>query len=244
MDSLRQSRRCSTRELSDLFGVSEVTIRQDLTLLEEEGFIERVHGGAVLTPRLQSEETRDQREVLCLEEKQRIARAAAAYVQSGDTILLDSSTTAFQMTPFLAEKRDITVVTNQFHIARVLSGVPTVTVTMIGGTLRRETWSMIGPLAEHAASRVTAKLGFFGSAGVTLTRGLTDADPREVSIKRVMAAAAERIFVLVDSSKFGRSALLQTIPLNRVSQLITTAGAPAEMIDALTAREIVVQIVP
>jgi DeoR/GlpR family transcriptional regulator of sugar metabolism len=243
VDAVRAAQRLSTRQLSDMFDVSEVTIRQDLARLEDEGLIERIHGGAAVTSRLQAEETHAERASRNLLEKQRIGKAAAALVRDGETILLDSSTTAFQMTPYLAEMRGLRVITNQFHVARVLSAVPSIQVILLGGALRAETWSMVGPLAEDMLSRLHAGTGFFGAAGVSLERGFTDADPREVYIKRAMTEIVDSVIVLIDSNKFGRQALMQAIPLERASRVITTTDAPRDGVAGLLARGITVETV-
>lgn len=243
LNVVRDSKRVSTRRLSELFNVSEVTIRQDLALLEEQGWIARVHGGAESTVRLQAEETLAEREILNLQQKQRIGKAAAELVRDGDTILLDSSSTAFQMTPYLAEKSGLKVITNQFHVARVLTPVPSLHVVLLGGTLRVESWSLVGPLAEDMLSKLHASTGFFGTAGITLSRGLTDADPAEAQIKQAMARIVDRVVVLADETKFTRQAMMQTIPLDRVSRIIATTQAPQEVCASLQARGITVQTV-
>lgn len=232
LEYLRENHRASTRALSDLFGVSEVTIRLDLQKLEEEGWLARVHGGAEIGPRLQHELPMAARELQNLEAKQRIAQAAVGFIQNGDTILIDSSTTAFHLTEFLKGYQNLTVVTNNFHVARVLSPLRGLDVVILGGSVRSETWSIVGPLAEEMIAALRIDKGFFGAAGVSLRRGLTDADIREVQIKRKMAASTQQLYALVDSTKFGKEAFSTTIPLEKVDYLITD-GLPPEFAEPL-----------
>jgi DeoR/GlpR family transcriptional regulator of sugar metabolism len=221
LDRLRGAARVSTRELSDLFGVSEVTIRQDLRVLEEDRWLSRIHGGAQAGPRLQQELPMVVREHQNIDVKRNIARRAAEWVAEGDRIALDGSTTAFQLTHFLKERKDLTVVTNNFHVAHAFASSKGVETIVLGGTLRSDTWSIVGSIAEEMISLLRVDKGFFGAAGVSVERGLTDADLREAQIKRTMAESSLQVIAMVDSSKFGKESFATSVPWELIQVMIS-----------------------
>ena len=220
---VQQHRRASTRQLSDLFGVSEVTIRSDLATLEESGHLSRQHGGAELPGPAQAEQPFELRRGQHPREKVEIARAAAATIEPGDTILLDASSTAYQLALALKDRRNLTVVTNNVQTAAALAGNPALEIILVGGLVRGDNWSVVGVLAEEMLGKLHATRGFFGTAGLTLDRGLTDADTREVQIKRAMIAATQHVTVLLDASKFGQQSFLTFASLADVDHLIADA---------------------
>lgn len=223
---LQKRQRASTRALSDLFQVSEVTIRHDLTNLEQQGWITRVHGGAEIVPQLQGEQSFALRQTLHAEEKISIARAAAELVQAGDTIILDSSTTAFQLALQLKESTELRVMTNNLHAVAMLSNCAGIELVLLGGLVRNETASVVGPPAEEMLSWFNADKGFFGAAGLTLERGLADADVREAQVKRAMVKAAGQVNILLDSSKFGHRAFATFATMAEVDQIFTDEKVP------------------
>jgi DeoR family fructose operon transcriptional repressor len=229
---LQENQRASTRRLSELFEVSEVTIRHDLNNLEEQGWIARVHGGAEIALPLQGEQSFSERQRLHLAEKVNIARAAAALVKPGDTILLDSSTTVFQLAHQLKKVSPLRVVTNNLQVVAALSASAGIELVLLGGIVRNETASVVGPAAEEMLDRLNADHGFFGAAGLTVERGLTDADMREAQVKRAMVKAAGQVNVLLDSSKFGQRAFATFATLAEVDHLFTDDGIPAEYREA------------
>jgi DeoR/GlpR family transcriptional regulator of sugar metabolism len=228
---LQQNQRASTRALSKVFQVSEVTIRHDLNTLEKHGWLARVHGGAEIAPRLQPEQPFTVRQSLHVAEKVSIAQAAAASIQSGETIILDGSTTAFQLALQLKERTSLTVVTNNLHVATTLAAYPSIELFLVGGMIRSETWSVVGPPAEEMLAGLHAGKGFFGTAGLTLERGLTDADMREVQLKRAMVKAVDQVNVLLDASKFGQQSFLTFATLAEVDHLFTDDKIPAEYVE-------------
>lgn len=226
LDYLLRSQRASTRQLSELFGVSEVTIRNDLAMLEADGQLARQHGGAVAPRPLQPEQPFDWRRAQHRAEKTGIARAAARLVQPGDHLLLDASSTSYQLAFELLAHRDLVVATNNVQTAAVLVRNPAIEVVLIGGVVRGDNWSVVGMLAEEMLAGLHARHGFFGAAGLTPERGLTDADEREVQIKRAMIAAVEQVIVLLDSSKFGQQSFLTFASPVDIDHLITDDAIP------------------
>jgi len=229
---LEEEQRVTVPALSQHFAVSEVTIRKDLAWLEEQGLALRTHGGAIATAAgaAPGEMSFDVRERQQHTEKERIGEAAASYVQDGETIALDASTTALAMAPFLGSKRDLTVVTNGVRTGMELLQVPTLSVLMLGGMLRRESYSVVGMWGKSVLQQVNISKAFVGARGLTLRAGLTDVNAEEVELKRAMVEAAKEVIAVLDSSKWDQVTLATFCPLQRLTRIITDKGAPAQMV--------------
>lgn len=230
---LQEHGRLSTYALSREMGVSEVTIRNDLEILAEQGWVQRLHGGAELGTRVQIEQSFTARLREHTDAKQRLARAAAELVQPGDAILLDSSTTVYQLALQLREMSDLRVVTNNIHAATALAQNPNIEVILLGGLVRDKTASLVGPHVVEMLADLHADKAFLSASGLTLERGLTDADTREVEVKRAMVRAATQVIALLDAGKFGQQAFLTFAPLDAVHVLIADSGAPEPYASAL-----------
>jgi DeoR family transcriptional regulator of aga operon len=219
-------------ELSELFSVSEVTIRSDLTELARQGLVARVRGGARALERGQSELAFDLRLRLEAERKQAIARAAAALVDEGEAVALDSSTTAYYLALELRSKRELVVVTNGLLIAAALGDAPGITVIVTGGMLRLPSMSLVGELGAEVLRTTRINKGFLGARGLSLERGLMDLNPEEVRIKQEMADACESVIAVLDGTKWHRSALLSFVPADRIDTIVTDTDAPMDEVDA------------
>jgi DeoR/GlpR family transcriptional regulator of sugar metabolism len=223
-------------ELADEFSVSAVTVRHDLSELARQGLVARVRGGVRALQRGQAELAFDVRLRLQSAEKRAIAKAAAAMVGDGESVALDSSTTAYYLALELRRKREIVVVTNGLLIAVALADSPGINVLVTGGMFRLPAMSVVGDPAGDVLRGTRIDKGFLGVRGISLDRGLMDLNPEEVQIKREMAAACERVIAIFDKTKWHRSALLSFVPSERVDAIVTDAGAPAELVDAWRAR--------
>jgi DeoR/GlpR family transcriptional regulator of sugar metabolism len=219
-------------ELASEFAVSEVTVRHDLTELSRQGLVGRVRGGVRALQRGQSELAFDVRLRLQSPEKRAIARAAAAMVGDGESVALDSSTTAYYLALELRKKREIVVVTNGLLIAVALADSPGVNVLVTGGMFRLPAMSVVGDPAGDVLRGTRIDIGFLGARGISLERGLLDLNPEEVQIKREMVAACERVVGIFDKSKWHRSALLSFAPADRVDAIVTDSGAPEPLVAA------------
>lgn len=219
-------------ELSQAFAVSEVTVRSDLNALSRQGLVARVRGGVRALQHGQSEIGFDLRLGLEVERKQAIARAAAALVGEGEAVALDASTTAYYLALELRSKRELVVVTNGLHVATALAGAANITVLVTGGTLRLSAMSLVGDLGAGVLRTTRIGKGFLGARGLSLERGLMDLNPDEVRIKQEMAAACERVYGILDGTKWHRSALLSFAGPGEFAGIVTDASAPADQIDA------------
>ncbi len=219
----------SVNALGTQFGVSEVTIRQDLQALSEQGLLLRTRGGALAINSMPeySVGVRLQQKA---SEKVRIGQAAAKLVNHGDTIFLDASTTAQAIIPFLKHNAELTVITNSLKAAMNLLDSPQVQVIVPGGTLRRESISLVGYPEEDISKALNVRLGFFGMRGLTIEEGLTDVNLSEIAVKRAMVKRCRQVVGVTDARKWGNVAAATFATLDQVDIIITDQGAPSELV--------------
>jgi DeoR/GlpR family transcriptional regulator of sugar metabolism len=177
------------------------------------------------------------------DQKRRIGQVAAQLVNHGDTIILDASTTAQAMIPFIKPISELTVITNSLKVALNLLDAPQIHVVMPGGSLRRESISLVSELQSNGLFDINVRIGFFGARGVTLDEGLTDVNLNEVMMKRAMVAHCRRVVGLVDSRKWGHVAAATFAQISQVHTLITDADAPADLLEAVRRQGVEVVIV-
>lgn len=238
LEQLRREGRVSVAALSAALQVSAVTIRHDLRHLEEAGYLERTYGGAVLPIAEQSgpELSFDIRQRRAGAEKEAIARAAAALVDDGATIMLDASTTAFALLPHLKRFKRLNIITNSLMVAQSLLDAPQVEVLMPGGRLRRDSIALVGGLAT--LPEINVNVGFFGTRGISPTRGFTDSDPDEAEIKRALVGHCLHPVIVAHHDKWGRIAPYVFADTTVVRHIVTTAGAPPDQVAWFTAQGI------
>lgn len=240
------SGRARVAELADRFAVSAVTIRKDLRTLEDERRLVRTHGGAIAPGSERPELAFRERERLQRDAKVAIGAAAAAHVGDGESIVLDASTTALQMARELKLRttwHGLTVVTNSITVASELAGHPGVTVLMLGGRVRWEALSVVGPLGDGFFDRVNVQKAFLGAAGLTIDAGLTDATEEEAHIKRAMVAAAREVYALADHTKWGRVASATFCRTDQLHRIISDTAAPPAIVASVRAAGVEVQLV-
>ena len=244
--TVEQDGRVRVSDMATRFQVSAVTIRKDLLGLESEGRLIRTHGGAIAIDRSRPELAFEIRERLQADEKLVIGAAGAALVHDGESIVLDASTTALSVARQLKARggwSQLTVITNGLRIASELAGHPGVVVLMLGGRVRWEALSVVGQLGDGLFSRINVQKAFLGAAGFTPESGLADATDEEAQIKRSMVKAAREVIAIVDHTKWERAAFATFCPTDQIDVVLTDRGAPAAMVEALTARGVDVRIV-
>lgn len=228
MTILAETPAVKVTELSELFQVSEVTIRRDLQELEEAGLLKRTHGGAVNITTASFEAALIEKEEEHLEEKRTIARAALDLISEGDTILLDAGSTTLQLARLLktSKKQKLTVVTNALNIAWELSFDENIDLILTGGHLRHRTLSAVGPVAENTLQGLYVDKVFIATNSLDVERGLSTPNLYEAQTKQRMVKAGREVILLADHSKFGRISLGFVCPMTAIHRLITDAGAP------------------
>lgn len=216
--------RVLVNELSSTLGISQITIRKDLDHLQAKGLIQRTHGGALpvsagamFDPSLQEKQKQHS------QEKHRIAAAAAKLVQEGQCVMLDSGTTTTAVAHALRRFSHLTVITNAINIAADLASTD-FDVILTGGTLRKNSFSLVGPLAEDVLEEMHADVLFLGVDGFDLEIGLTTPNVLESRVNRTMVKAAKKVVVVCDSTKFHRRSLSRIIPTLSVHCIITDNG--------------------
>lgn len=217
----------SVAELAERFDVSAMTIRRDLQALAEEGLVEAVHGGAKPSSRTPFELSFAQRELVEAGAKRAIGRAAAELVADGEAVALDASTTTLQVARNLAGRSRLTVVTNGIKTAAELGNRPGITVVVTGGELH-QTASLVGPYARAMLERMRVDWLFLSVTGVTDGLELTGPSEFDAETKEAMLAAARRVVLVADATKFGRNSYVRVAPLARVHEVVTDARLPAE----------------
>jgi DeoR/GlpR family transcriptional regulator of sugar metabolism len=240
---LNQESRVSVAELSQYFGVSEVTIRSDLQALAESNLIVRTHGGAVPASGGLYELSLALRRQQRIHEKSRIGEAGAAMVADGDAIFLDSSSTALAIAQHLKHHRHLTIVTNSLAMAQRMIDAPGVTVVMPGGTLRRDTASLVGTDGIEMLHKFNIQKGFFGAHGINFPEGLTDVSANEAEVKRPLVAMCRQVIAVLDATKWGRVGLTSFARLEEIDTVITTSDAPTEMVERVRSLGIEVVLV-
>lgn len=219
------------------FGVTDTSIRRDLAILESEGRLRRVHGGAMAVPedvraRWYSEKARF-RQV----EKHRIGAAAAELIAPGEVLIFDSGTTTLQVAnnipPHLRTGGMLTLITNSFPLVEMVRSWPSPNVIFLGGLWLPDYQATVGPQALEQLRLISGDKVFLGADGLTLGEGITTAHILMAELDRTMAERARRVILTVDSSKLGRAGLIPIIPINMIHTMITDTDAPVDTVAAL-----------
>ncbi len=219
IDALSESGYMTVEVLSQRLGVSSVTIRSDLTALEESGLLVRTHGGAMRTEK--KNVTRLLSTTMSEYEKQKkaIAKRASFFLSNGSTIILDSGSTTIHLLNYVSGK-DITVVTNSIPAVERLKDDESVDVFVIGGSLKRSYMGTIGPLANNSMSLLNADVYFMGAANFDRD-GITATNLMETELKRTMIKAADKVVFMADSSKLGRKAFASLCSWEDIDAFVT-----------------------
>ena len=233
LEILGRNGRVLVTEMAHQFDTSQVTIRKDLEVLHAQRLVHRTHGGALPAREGALEDpTLREKEQLQRQEKLRIAAAAARLVKEGQVVILDSGTTTTGIARALRNFHNITIITNALNIAAELSGAP-VEVILTGGTLRKNSFSLVGPIAEETLRRLNADILFLGVDGFDVHYGLSTPNLLEAKVNRVMVEVAKRTVAVCDSSKFGRRSLSLIVPPSALQAVITDRGVPKSDLRAL-----------
>lgn len=226
-------------ELSHDFHVSEETIRRDLAELEgTEKTLTRTYGGAYLTKAVSSDIPVGIREAIALEGKEAIASVCDQMVGEGETLLLDSSTTALHLAMRLKRRKGLTVVSNSVRVVEQLAGNDGIKVICAGGTLRHSQLSFVGPVAAEMLGRYCADKAFVSCVGLTADKGLTDTDEREAEIRRLMLSQARERIVIADCTKLGKTFFSVIAPLSGIDSIVTDQAPSPQWAAELARRKI------
>jgi len=235
LEFIRENERATVAELSELFGVSESTIRRDLEELDEQGVIQRAHGGAVAVERATPEPPIIQRMTENEEEKKRIGREAAKLVRDGETVFLGSGTTTLEVARNLVDRNNLTVITNALNIANLFAGKSNITVIVVGGLLRHSELSLIGHITEQVLKELHADKVIMGMRAISVQDGLTNDYLPETMTDRAIINLSPEVILVADHTKFGKVSTALVAPITNVNKIVTDTGVPREMVEEIEA---------
>ncbi|USD63422.1 DeoR/GlpR transcriptional regulator [Vibrio sp. SCSIO 43140] len=223
--------RVQVSELSELTGVSGVTIRQDLNFLEKNGYLKRVHGAAVA---LQSDDIESRLEVH-FDIKQQLANKAADLVTPNETVLIEGGSANALLARTLAERGDVTIITPSAYIAHLIRHT-SANIILLGGVYQHQGESLVGPLTKLCIENIHFSTAFLGIDGFDIDTGFTSRDMMRADIASTILAKKRRNVVLTDSSKFGQIFPSSIGSTNEISVLITDEAAPQDMLKHLKSK--------
>jgi DeoR family transcriptional regulator, fructose operon transcriptional repressor len=224
---------CSVQELAGVLGVSGMTIRRDLQALAERGKAIRTHGGAAMAERISFEFDFLRRAKENEDAKTAIGIAAAALIQDGQSVMLDSGTTTLALARRLCGRKRLTVITTSLPIASQLQYDPQIEVLLLGGYLRAGSPDLAGALTEANLEAIRADVAFIGADGIDADGAVYHHAPEVARMLGKMSAAAQRTFVVADHAKLGRTALWRSGQLKDWAGLVTDRAADRSVVTAL-----------
>lgn len=235
LDELRRTGGVRVSELTDLLGVSDMTIRRDLEQLATDGVLQKVHGGAVLSGNVTEEPGFEAKRTLEQPAKRAIAARAAGLVKPGTAIALSAGTTTWAMSQHLAAVRGLTVVTNSTTVADTIAslGDSTQQTVILTGGVRTPSAALVGPVADLTIRSLHVDQLFLGAHGFDARAGLTTPNLAEAETNRALISSAREVIVLADSTKWGMVGLADFGPLSSADVVITDDGLPADALAAL-----------
>lgn len=240
---LKKKKKLLVAELCEICGVSSATIRNDLNDLEKRGLLKRTHGGAIAGTKINFEPTSMEKDVANREWKIAIGQAAAAMVEDGDTIALDTGTTTYYLAKALADKKKITVVTSDLNIAKTLEEYPGITVILAGGQVRKGFSCTVGALTNSVLKELAVDKAFIATNSVNAEGGLCTPDLEQAEVKKNLMRMGNQCILLCDSSKFGAQSFAKFAELTDFDAVITDRRADTEMLRQIREQDIAVETV-
>lgn len=230
LEVLEEKGQITVKELSKMFNISEVTIRNDFAHLEKQNMLIRARGGAIQVKfsRLGFEPSLSDKQREFQAEKRRIGQAAVKLINEDDTILLDSGTTTTEIAKNLGQFKNLTIITNALNIANILSEFEGIKIFMPGGFLRKKSLSLVGVLADQSFEKFFCDKLFLGADGFDTSYGLSTANSEEAHLNQIMIKNTKKVIVVTDSSKFERRRFAFIAPISEVDIVITDSGIDSE----------------
>ena len=223
LEKLQAERRVVVSELSQIYKVSEETIRRDLEKLENDGFAIKSYGGAVINENANVDlpfNIRKKRNVIS---KQKIAEVISSRIKDGTSIMLDASSTAVYIAKALKERKNLTLITNSIEILIEMFDTPNVNVLSTGGAMREGSFALVGPQTDKMLKSYHVDIAIVSAKGFDLETGMTDTEELHANNKKTMLHAGRENILAVDSSKFGKTAFTEIGTLEDISMVVTDA---------------------
>ncbi len=225
LDVVRQQGFVSVEGLAQHFGVTAQTIRRDINSLCRAGLLRRYHGGAGLPSSVENV-AYTARQVMCLEEKRRIALALAEHIPDQASLFITLGTTTEEIAKALMNHQGLRVITNNLNVATILSGNPGFEVIVAGGVVRRRDRGITGEATIDFISQFKVDFGVIGISGIDHDGTLLDFDYREVRVQQAIIANSRTVFLAADHTKFGRNAMVRLGDLSQIDALFTDIEPP------------------
>jgi len=238
MAMLNENKSVLVPELAKLFNVTEETIRRDLEKLEKEGLLKRTYGGAVLVENYNVDIPFEFRNATNIEGKKQIALTLIKYIEDGDTLVMDSSTSALQVAKLLKTKKKITVITNSEQIVNELKVFEDIKVISTGGTLRNKSLSLVGPIAENTLRSLNANKAIISCKGFDIEKGFTESNELEAQVKKMMIEIADQVYMIADHTKMNKTALVNIATLDDVDFIFTDKVLPPSQENAIREKNV------
>lgn len=228
LELLKKKENISVIELSTMYKVSEVSIRNDLAHLESKGLLIRTRGGAINKQPINFDLSLNQRLKKYFKEKQNIGKKAVEFINEGDTIVMDSGSTTLRIAENLGIFKQIKLITNSLPIAEQVADFKGVEVIIPGGVLRSEMRSLIGPMAERNLLNYYCDIAFLAVDGIDCDKGISTPVLYEATFSRTMIDISKRVIVVSDSSKFQRRSFAKIASMDKIDIIISDKGIPEE----------------
>jgi len=235
IEEIEQQERVLVVDLANKFNVSDTTIRRDLDELARDKLIIRTHGGALLFNKFSQniESKIEDRKIINLPEKRKIARKAREFINDGDCIIIGSGTTVLELAKILTDFNNLRVLTNSLETAIELSKNTNIDLTIIGGKLNRDSSILAGIETIHYLDQINVDKLFFSISGIDLNKGLTSPLSIDAEIVSKMIECSKLNYLLVDSQKFGKTFFSKVKPVNAIDKLITDNKIDTRTVDTL-----------
>jgi len=237
---LEEQGRIRVGHLAAQLNVSEATVRRDLEAMQAQGMLQRTHGGAMLLRPTTFEVSFDESQSKALTEKRAIGRRAAALVQEGESIIIESGSTTLELARCLVDVRKLTVLTNSLAICKELAVNEGIEVMVLGGTLRRQSESLVGPWVSEILGSIRVDKAFLGANGLSADFGISAPNVFTAESRRAMISASRIRVALADHSKIGVESLYRVAPLDALDFLVTDTEAGDSQLEPI--REMGVEV--
>lgn len=236
---IQDKKKVLVQQLASEFSVTEETIRRDLEKLEDQGILKRTYGGAVISEGTNSDMPLFIREVTNKEGKMKIAEKVANEIKEGETLMLDSSSTAFYVAKCLKESgKSVTLITNSLRIASEMQDVNGINLILAGGNFRISAKSFVGKWAENIVKNYYVNKAILCCKGMDMNRGVMDSNEQEAEVKKNMAKCADEVFLIVDNVKFNRSSFVKIMDFKDIDYVYTDNELSEEWENTLKTNEV------
>lgn len=244
LDLMKEEEIIRVTELARQLNLSTMTVRRDLTYLEKQGLIKKIHGGATLAEKEDDDPPFFDRVIKFSEEKTCIGIAAAKLIKPHDIVFMDAGTTTYAMVQHIPEDHIFTAISTGLMTTVLLSSKPNINLISIGGDIHRDSLSSVNTVAIEQIKKYNADLAFISTKGIYVDEGAFEWLVSLIDVKKAMASMSRKTVLLADHSKFGKKSLSLTIPTDRIDIIVTDSKTPNEVIKYLRGRGVEVIVAP